>query len=287
MRNHTLFCLHGVFYRLLLLTLDGAVLQALLIECGFSEEKTGYFFSVMKILQVAAILLLSRAADRATHVKRDTALLFIGTVPLTLLLLSLSFMPSLLSGGGVPLLYATGAIYCVVIGAYNILSYKLPYAVMDMRDYGRLSGLSSALGGGASLLVSLLLTALTGAIGYFTAMRGAYIATLAFAALAVLVTVVFLLAKGAHRFYAEYGFGVESLPVAGLGLAIAALAMIKKATKFKLVIALGIVGILLAVASFIFCGYVWLVVAVSVGLQDGFNNAGNGAIMPIVMSLMC
>ena len=189
MRNHTLFCLHGVFYRLLLLTLDGAVLQALLIECGFSEEKTGYFFSVMKILQVAAILLLSRAADRATHVKRDTALLFIGTVPLTLLLLSLSFMPSLLSGGGVPLLYATGAIYCVVIGAYNILSYKLPYAVMDMRDYGRLSGLSSALGGGASLLVSLLLTALTGAIGYFTAMRGAYIATLAFAALAVLVTV--------------------------------------------------------------------------------------------------
>ena len=67
MRNHTLFCLHGVFYRLLLLTLDGAVLQALLIECGFSEEKTGYFFSVMKILQVAAILLLSRAADRATH----------------------------------------------------------------------------------------------------------------------------------------------------------------------------------------------------------------------------
>jgi hypothetical protein len=48
MRNHTLFCLHGVFYRLLLLTLDGAVLQALLIECGFSEEKTGYSFSVMK-----------------------------------------------------------------------------------------------------------------------------------------------------------------------------------------------------------------------------------------------
>jgi hypothetical protein len=86
------------------------------------------------------------------------------------------------------LLYATGAIYCVVIGAYNILSYKLPYAVMDMRDYGRLSGLSSALGGGASLLVSLLLTALTGAIGYFTAMRGAYIATVAFAILAVLVT---------------------------------------------------------------------------------------------------
>ena len=188
MRNHTLFCLHGVFYRLLLLTLDGAVLQTLLIECGFSEEKTGYFFSVMKILQVAAILLLSRAADRATHIKRDTALLFIGTVPLALLLLSLSFMPSLLDGGGTVLLYATGAIYCVVIGAYNILSYKLPYAVMDMRNYGRLSGLSGALGGGASLLFSLFLTALTGAIGYFTAMRGAYIATVAFAALTILVT---------------------------------------------------------------------------------------------------
>ena len=188
MRNHTLFCLHGVFYRLLLLTLDGAVLQTLLIECGFSEEKTGYFFSMMKILQVAAILLLSHAADRATRIKRDTALLFIGTVPLALLLLSLSFTPSLLEGGGAVLLYVTGAIYCVVIGAYSILSYKLPYTVMDMRNYGRLSGLSSALGGGASLLFSLLLTALTGAIGYFIAMRGAYITTVVFAALAILVT---------------------------------------------------------------------------------------------------
>ena len=187
-RNHTLFCLHGVFYRLLLLTLDGAVLQTLLIECGFSEEKTGFFFSVMKILQVAAILLLSRAADRATRIKRDVALLFLGTVPLAILLLSLTLVPSLLAGGGAALLYVTGAVYCVVIGAYSILSYKLPYAVMDMRDYGRLSGLSGALGGGASLLLSLVLTILTGAIGYFTTMRLAYAFTLIFALLAVLIT---------------------------------------------------------------------------------------------------
>lgn len=134
MRNHTLFCLHTVFYRLLILVLDGAVLQTFLLECGFSEENTGYFFSAMKLLQVLAILLLSRVADRATHIKRDIALAFWGTLPLVLWLLMLSFRPALLNGEGMLLLYFAGAVYRVVIGVYSILSYKLPFTVMDMRD---------------------------------------------------------------------------------------------------------------------------------------------------------
>ena len=164
------------------------MLQTFLLECGFSEENTGVFFSVTKILQVLSILLLSHAAERVRRVGRTTALLFLGALPLTFFLFATGISPALLSGGGTVLLYATSGIFCVAIGAYSILSYKLPYTIMDMRDYGRITGLSSAIGGGASLLASLLLTLLTGAVGYFLAMRGAYLLTAILAILTVLVT---------------------------------------------------------------------------------------------------
>lgn len=190
MRNRAIFCLLSLCHNLQLLMLDGAILQTFLIECGFSAEKTGLFFSLMKLLQVAVILVFSHVAERTRHVRRAIALLFFAVLPFAVLLFVFALLGGAEGALAAVLLYAAGSLFCVAIGAYNILFYKLPYSIMDMASYGRVCGIAGAIGGGATFLLSLLLTLLQGKLGFFPVMRGAYLGAVAVALLAVPVTLL-------------------------------------------------------------------------------------------------
>lgn len=188
MKNKAIFCAMSLLHNLLLLMLDGAILQTFLIECGFSEEATGLFFSLMKLLQVAVILLFSQIAERVRRVKRAIALHHLALLPLSALLLALARAEGTEGITSAILLYLAGTLFCVAIGVYNILYYKLPYSIMDMAGYGRVCGIAGAIGGGATFLLSLLLAFLQGRHGFFPVMRIAYLFAACLTLLAVPVT---------------------------------------------------------------------------------------------------
>lgn len=147
---------------------SGALLQTFLLEKGLSEDVVGYYFAAVQFLQIIIMLFFSPLMDRVRNVIRTTALIHLLDLPFFALLFAICF----LSGGNflIPV-FACGLVCNIAIGLYNILSYKLPYHVIDMKDYGHITGVSSVLGGVFTLLLSLLLTFLQQAAGYFPAMK--------------------------------------------------------------------------------------------------------------------
>ena len=185
MKKNTLsYTVSIVAYQFTLLTMGATLLQSYLIERGFSEESTGFFFSSMRAVQVLTILFAMFAAERCRRPKIPTAFTQLGAIPLALFFLSLS---GELGVDALPL-YLFGGVLNVAIGVYSILSYRLPYSVMDMRDYGRISGMAGAISSLVTLSASLLISLLGERIAFASLMRAAFAVAAACAILGCLST---------------------------------------------------------------------------------------------------
>ena len=184
MKNTLRYTVGVISYQLTLLTMGATLLQSYLIERGFSEESTGFFFSSMRAVQVAVILLTMFAAERCRRPRIPTAFVCLGAIPLALYFL---LLPEGVGISALPL-YLLGGVLNVAFGVYNILSYRLPYAVMDMRDYGRISGLAGAVSALLTLLASLAISLLGEIVAFDTLMRTAFAATAVFALVGFLAT---------------------------------------------------------------------------------------------------
>ncbi len=184
MKNTVRYTVGTVSYQFILLTMGATLLQSYLIERGFSEESTGFFFSSMRAVQVAVILLTMFAAERCRRPRIPTAFVFLGAIPFALYFLAL---PEGVGVSALPL-YLLGGILNVAIGVYSIVSYRLPYSVMDMEHYGRISGLAGAVSALLTLLASLAISLLGEHIDFDPLMRAAFAATAAIAVLGFLST---------------------------------------------------------------------------------------------------
>lgn len=157
-----------VLWNIISILTSGALLQTFLLEKGLTEDTVGYFFAAVQFLQIVIMLFFSGLMDRVRHVIRITALIHLLDLPLFVLLFAMCFTAG---GDYTAPVFLCGLICNVAIGLYNILAYKLPYHIIDMKEYGHVLGVSSLLGSFFSLLVSLLLTFLQQAAGYFSAMK--------------------------------------------------------------------------------------------------------------------
>lgn len=152
----------------------GTVLQTFLMENGFSEEMTNIICSSGQVISIAAMLLFSPAADKIKAVIPVTARTYLPAVPLVVLLLIVCFQGNF-GWMLTVLLFLTIGLYSVGTGLQSSLSYKLPYMVLDMHHYGRITAICGILTGVTGLLISLVLTWLQGAWGYTNAMTGLFI----------------------------------------------------------------------------------------------------------------
>ena len=72
-------------------------------------------------------------------------------------------------------MYLTGIISNISFGLNNVLAYKFPYHVIDMKDYGKIVAYSGIIVGIISTLITLLLSFAQKNFGYFDVMKIAYI----------------------------------------------------------------------------------------------------------------
>ena len=166
MSNIKKYCIHIVLYNVGFTFCTGAVMQTFLLQAGFSDEQVYYLNSLMQIMQVAMMLLLTFLSGKIKRVKLVTSISCLSLSLLTAVLLMGAINPELTKHGFVIIVFIVAGISYVGVGLYNILAYCLPYSTIDMKDYGKMTGISTAIAGGVSFLTSLVYSLLLSKFSY-------------------------------------------------------------------------------------------------------------------------
>ena len=144
----------------------GAVMQTFLIQAGFSAEQVYILNSLMQVMQVAMMLALTFLSGKIKRVKTVTSISYLSLTLLTAVFLMGAINPEMIKQGYVIAVFIVSGISYVGVGLYNILAYCLPYYTIDMKDYGKMTGISTAIAGGASFLVSVVYSFLLSKFSY-------------------------------------------------------------------------------------------------------------------------
>jgi nitrate/nitrite transporter NarK len=141
-------------------------MQTFLIQAGFTAEQVYILNSLMQTMQVAMMLALTFLSGKIKRVKMVTSISYLSLALLTGVFLIGAINPELIKHGYVIAVFVVAGISYVGVGLYNILSYCLPYYTIDMKDYGKMTGISVAIGGGVSFLMSLVYSILLSKFQY-------------------------------------------------------------------------------------------------------------------------
>ena len=166
MSNVKKYCIYTTIYNVGFTFCTGAIMQTFLIQVGFSAEQVYLLNSVMQVMQVAMMLVLTFLSGKIKRVKTVTSISNLSLSLLTVVFLMGAINPELIKRGYVIVVFIVSGISYVGVGLYTILSYCLPYYIIDMKDYGKMTGISTAIAGGASFLMSLVYSLLLSKFSY-------------------------------------------------------------------------------------------------------------------------
>ena len=166
MSNIKKYCIYTVLYNVGFTFCTGAIMQTFLIQAGFTAEQVYVLNSVMQIMQVAMMIILTFLSGKIKRVKAVTSISHLSLCLLTVVFLIGAINPEMIQQGYVIAVFIVAGVSYVGVGLYTILSYCLPYYTIDMKDYGKMTGVSTAIAGGVSFLMSLMYSLLLSKFSY-------------------------------------------------------------------------------------------------------------------------
>jgi len=148
----------------------GTVIQTFMMEYGIGESNTALYSS---IVQIANAIMIFAMIFFAKCIKREklalTVVALSGILAPTALLIF-----SIFNTASVEVAFFVIAIVSLIInlmlGVQSVLSYTFPYKIIDMKNYGKFAGLTSAISYPASLLAIFLMTYFSNKFEYFSVM---------------------------------------------------------------------------------------------------------------------
>ncbi len=158
--NLVLFYIYNVVWYFLALLLNGAVLQTFLLEYGVSEEMVNIYCSVMQVVQSITMLATAKWLDRQKKVLRVAAYMLMPNVLMLALLLYMCFWKNMAMSTAVLAVFSVGFVVNVFFALGITLAYKIPYHIMDMRQYAVVISISGVFLNLANILC-------TGSISFF------------------------------------------------------------------------------------------------------------------------
>lgn len=186
MKNYIKYCIYYTLYGTGSMLCSGVILQTFLLNRGFSDQQVYLYNSMVQFVQVAVMLALVFLAGKFRRTKRPVSLTGVSMGALAALLLVGALFPQIPRDIFVIAVFALAAIVNIMVGFYMVLSYCLPYELIDMKDYGSLMATCAMLLGGVSIAVSALYTFVISKFDY----RGSMIAFWGAAALFFLFSTV-------------------------------------------------------------------------------------------------
>ena len=135
MSNIKRYCIHTTAYNVGFTFCTGVVMQTFLLEAEFSAEQVYVLNSLMQVMQVAMMLVLTFLSGKIKRVKTVTSISCLSLSVLTAVFLMGAINPELIKHGYVIAVFVVAGVSYVGVGLYTILSYCLPYYIIDMKDY--------------------------------------------------------------------------------------------------------------------------------------------------------
>lgn len=141
-----------------------------MLECGISEANVSVCVSVIQVVQTLTMLLMSKSAENVKNIFLAVAIcLFAQVLPLgAMLFISISTGVSI--GFKYTLLFITSLILSFFMGLYNILSYKQPYHIMKISEFGKHTALAGVISGVLCAVVSAVISLALNRAPYFGTM---------------------------------------------------------------------------------------------------------------------
>ena len=136
------------------LFLSGTLLQTFLSSKGVSSAQIGMVLAALNMAQTITILLFSTVVDKVRNSVRASAIFQMFTPLFALVMLPFTLMQGVSTDVLMTSVLLAGMVHNVFYGFYCILDYRIPYEIIDMRDYGRLNSINSVVGGVLMVAVS-------------------------------------------------------------------------------------------------------------------------------------
>lgn len=182
-KNEFKMYISDALYSAILLIVTGPFIQSVMLEMGLTEGMVSSAFGVFQILQGCMMILASPITDKIKNVPRVCAWLLLS--PIALLGVLAAF------GGGLrgsimevyTLFLTGGCVTNIILGIYNVLCYKRPFHIINMKHYGRITANNTVITGVVGVLFSGILTLCLGNFEYFNVI-------FAFSAMGILMIMV-------------------------------------------------------------------------------------------------
>lgn len=160
----------GSLYGIGFMFCSGAIIQTFLLQIGFSESQIYLYNSLVQLVQVIVMFAMIFFSDKIKKVKWTIAGTFLLLAVLATLFLICALDPSLHNNFKVIAIFTVSAIGYVGVGTYNVLSYCLPYLIIDMKDYPKMTAFGCIFSGGTSFALSFLHTFIVAKFDYLASM---------------------------------------------------------------------------------------------------------------------
>ena len=135
---------------------SGALMQTFLLQVGFSEKQVYTLNSFIQMMQVIMMVVMTFLSDKIRKVKLVTGLSYLSLTVVCFIFLLGAINPSILGKSYVIAVFIGAGISYLGLGLYMILSYCLPYYIIDMKEYGRVSSLAAAISAKKNGIESIL-----------------------------------------------------------------------------------------------------------------------------------
>ena len=166
MSNKVMYYIGGLFSATATIFLIGTVLQAFMLEVGFTESQVYLYNALTQGIQVGIILLSTFFLDKIKNAKIITVLQNLSYAFISIVLLIISN-----NRGSSPfnniLFFSSSTIFYIFYGLGVVNAFRLPYQIMDMNEYGKIESIKLAITGGGGFIISLLFSFAISKFDYF------------------------------------------------------------------------------------------------------------------------
>ncbi len=174
-KNEILYFFGTLFYQVSFLLIGGAYLQTFMLESGIEEQSVQNFVSSMQIIQIIMMVIFSKKIENVKNVIHTSTLLRFLQLLMFIPMLYLCFSGTLEILNKYIIIFVFGIVFNIVLGLYNVLSYKLPYHIMDIKRYGFVLSSSEGIAGIGTFVFSLIVSYFLKQGEYFLVMTVVYV----------------------------------------------------------------------------------------------------------------
>lgn len=169
-KNYILYYIQQIVVCCASILLTGSVFQIYLLESGFTQETVSIYVSIMQGIQVLAMILLAKIIESLHNIFNLTAVTYFVQVLLFVVMLYFSIKHNEPIQQKYLVIFIVSFFVSIYQGINSILVYKIPFFIIDMKEYGKVSGFSGVLVGIVGVLFSGALSYVLSLYPYFHVM---------------------------------------------------------------------------------------------------------------------